>query len=371
MWKRLWPEEPNLRRRAMFIAAAVGLAFFALVSAGALKVTSQPSFCSSCHEMQGEYVTWSVSSHSQVACVTCHIEPGAINLVKHKITAIGQLYLHVTNKVPAHIEMKDKIPNSVCQQCHTERRQVTASGDLQVPHEKHLDEVRATPYCVDCHAGVVHAGVAGKEGSHVSHERLRALGNVAAKDFRPAMAACIKCHQERQVTVACQNCHRQIQTPATHRAANWKEGHGASALRTSDECLFCHDIAEAKQPFPGDRPVVAGVRANAFCTNCHLNKPRLHDAAWLLGHKRGAGADLVACLVCHDEKPPEPGMSPIVPSTSSRVVACSQCHSSTHREGWLKAHPERVKREGMVQCFKCHQAPDCQSCHRSRNVGQL
>jgi len=74
-----------------------------------LKATSTPKFCSLCHEMAPEVFTWKVTTHSNFACVTCHIPPVPINLIMHKFSSITQLYEHLTGTIPAKITLKETI----------------------------------------------------------------------------------------------------------------------------------------------------------------------------------------------------------------------------------------------------------------------
>ena len=43
------------------------------ISSGAILVTSQSSFCNSCHIMDSYYASWETSKHSDVSCIDCHL----------------------------------------------------------------------------------------------------------------------------------------------------------------------------------------------------------------------------------------------------------------------------------------------------------
>jgi nitrate/TMAO reductase-like tetraheme cytochrome c subunit len=60
---------------------AIGLALLLVASVGGVEATSQSQFCGSCHIMDPYYSTWKHSTHKDVACVECHVAPGAQNLV--------------------------------------------------------------------------------------------------------------------------------------------------------------------------------------------------------------------------------------------------------------------------------------------------
>ena len=91
------------------------LALFFSIGLFGLKVTSSASFCSSCHEMQPEYDTWKASTHSEVDCVSCHVQPGAKNIANSKIEGVIELYKQKTNTYTAPIQMPKDIPNAACE----------------------------------------------------------------------------------------------------------------------------------------------------------------------------------------------------------------------------------------------------------------
>src|ERR1700719_1733920 len=107
---------PRFRHNLMKIMALTLLfsALFFIIGFSGLKATSCSKFCSSCHEMTPEYYTWKASTHSEVDCINCHIEPGAKNLVKDKANGFIQIFDNFTNQYTAPIQMPKEIPNSAC-----------------------------------------------------------------------------------------------------------------------------------------------------------------------------------------------------------------------------------------------------------------
>ncbi|MHB1420095.1 MAG: cytochrome c3 family protein, partial [Bacillota bacterium] len=150
------PPATKGKLKTLIIVLGALLILLAL-NVGVLTATNTPRFCASCHEMAPEYYTWKGSAHSNTSCITCHVQPGAKNLVKHKLTSLTQVYYHFTGTYVMPIEIKDPIPNSRCEQCHNMIKWVVKpSEDIKIPHAKHLaHKVK----CVDCHAGVVHGNI--------------------------------------------------------------------------------------------------------------------------------------------------------------------------------------------------------------------
>ena len=356
-----------------------------LLSGATLKATSTPTFCSSCHEMAPEYATWQVTSHNKIACVTCHIEPGVLNLVKHKIGSMGQLYEHVTNKVPNPVTMPHPINNEVCEQCHSTMRKVTASGDIIIPHDKHLSQGIK---CVACHAGVAHGFVAerglAQKADYVSWTKDKAEQAIKFDDTKLAMELCFDCHEQVQAgkkpwltnegqgksetdrvkettelqaaaasgtaklpqakpivedngkpaaadppTINCQGCHSAMKTPDSHREAGWGTTHGLTARKDVRYCASCHSRQRERVLLKATTDVRDYVMSNAFCVSCHLKRPSGHlasKALWLPAHPQvvaGKGAD--GCLVCHDIQKSDP-KQPSQRKPSANPVYCNQCH---------------------------------------------
>ncbi|MHB9145292.1 MAG: cytochrome c3 family protein [Symbiobacteriia bacterium] len=352
------PEKRKIVKASLILA----IVLFPALAFGAASYSSRPAFCGSCHEMVPEFTTWKTSAHAKVNCSSCHTEAQPTNL-KHKVAALGQVYYHVTDQVPDNIEIKAKIANEVCETCHTRQREISVSGDLNIPHAKHIEVEGMT--CVDCHFGVAHASLTERyEGiSRATQQRMAQFAFTPASEFRPKMDICIGCHLEKQAPTKCETCHREIRTPGTHQEGNWLATHGTTAISGYNECLFCHDIALGKPTGDPSLQRVDAIRANDFCRNCHLQRPSSHNTGWQLGHRVPAKVSKDGCLVCHDAVRNSQ-------SAVAAVPACSSCHSRNHGINWRTEHPAVVKRDGMKSCFTCHDASSCGSCHDANRVGR-
>lgn len=377
--------------RKRLIWLGIGMVFAVVFSTGAaLKATSTPQFCSSCHEMAPEYATWQVTSHSKIACVTCHIEPGAANFVKHKLSSMVQLYEHVTGNIPEPIVMPHPIKNEVCEQCHSTVRKVTASGDIIIPHDKHLNQGIA---CVACHAGVAHGFVAERgltaKKDYATWTTAKAEKHTTFDDTRLGMEVCLNCHeqanegkkpwlenegqgqtekqrvkeqQDLQKLAAtatgklpetsqpaaqtssgglhppmkCDACHSAIKTPDSHRESTWGTTHGITARQDVRYCASCHSRQKERVLLTDKTDVKDYARSNSFCVTCHANRPTGHLASkkeWLPAHSSVVRAKGSAnCLVCHDVQQPTQKSAVLlnpVPGAAApgpNPVYCNLCH---------------------------------------------
>jgi hypothetical protein len=116
---------PRQRRAAIGIAVVtfVLLLCTALGSYRTYQYTESVRFCgTACHSvMKPEYTAYQFSPHANVACVQCHIGPGATWYVKSKLSGAYQVYATIANKyprpIPAPIHSLRPI-RLTCEQCH-------------------------------------------------------------------------------------------------------------------------------------------------------------------------------------------------------------------------------------------------------------
>jgi len=114
-------------QRSAVIIFAIGSTIFLMLSAlgsyEAFHYTESVPFCGTlCHDvMEPEYVAYQNSAHARVACVECHVGPGAGWYVKSKLSGLYQVYAVVTNVYPTPIPtpVTSLRPARVtCEQCH-------------------------------------------------------------------------------------------------------------------------------------------------------------------------------------------------------------------------------------------------------------
>lgn len=260
-------------RRFISVASIAGIVLILIVLFFALPnlLISSSSFCGLCHDR--DHKTWSVSTHKNVGCVTCHAKRDFRGML---ITGLG-LTQKVLIKVGAAEGVRpagfDGSPtHEVCDPCHKVRKNISPSGDLLIPHQAHTQLRKIA--CVDCHKGLVH---------RVSSE----------KRNRTSMLGCYRCHDGRKAANSCSACHTEKALPEDHRADNWLMIHSQVQEQNPAYCEDCHGWVED------------------YCSECHRRKPRSHRAEWpgwrakhqeliLSDRSKGCGAchgDM--CKSCH------------------------------------------------------------------------
>ncbi len=125
---RDWPvfdfRNASVRRTALAITGltAVNVIIVLLAGYGSLHWMESPTFCGQvCHTpMHPQFTAWQAASHSQVACVNCHVGEGAAGFVHAKLAGVRQLVHVVTNSVPMPIPPGGDLPSveQTCLNCH-------------------------------------------------------------------------------------------------------------------------------------------------------------------------------------------------------------------------------------------------------------
>ncbi len=344
--RRFW----GRRLGKVVVVAAVLLLVLTAAAFGAAAYTERSTFCmTACHEMEPYGATWQRSAHSDIDCVGCHIKPGAVEFAEAKLSALREVYVHVTGQVKAPIAVTEHIPNSTCtaSDCHPQGsiKKEIAWGNVTFSHGQHAD----VPLCIDCHAQVVHTGTPGRP-------------YIAPT----TMAFCLRCHDGEQASGDCETCHTAPHADRgkctdCHALASWKSDfrHPVKLGKPHEEliCEKCHTKSTATaMGFPtgcvschAKRHAVAETR----CAKCHVT---IHWVPSTFRHPKSG------CTDCHKRPHPDRG-------------ACLRCHTTS---SWAShfAHPVALGGvHASFACERCHtnglNAPGkaCASCHGDQHGG--
>ncbi len=142
------------QRRAFFIFSTGTLLLMVFTAIGtyrAFEVTESVRFCGQlCHRvMKPEFVTHADSPHARVACVQCHVGPGASWYVRSKLSGAYQVYATIFNKFPRPIPtpIKNLRPARItCEQCHWPQ---AFKGERRVTKTFYLEDSSNTRWDLD------------------------------------------------------------------------------------------------------------------------------------------------------------------------------------------------------------------------------
>lgn len=376
--------EPEGKKRRRLLWPLLGAVVVLCVLGGVgMSATSSNQFCSSCHEMTPETNTWKTTSHSKVSCVSCHAGEGIGNYFKYKLKIASFVVKHFTGRVSDQIVATDPVQTQVCESCHSTARVVTASGDINIPHDKHLKQGIT---CTACHGGVSHAYIAERgltKKADIASWTVAKAGSVSTFDAaKTTMEACLDCHEQvnagkkpweenqglgksekqrvteneqlakkattsdgklspavtvtanakpsdLQAPMRCAPCHRDIKTPNNHVDKSWGTVHGVVAAQDVRYCASCHSRQRDRVLLTAQTSVKDYARNNTLCAPCHLKRPAGHLAnpqQWLPAHsavvkdKKPDG-----CLVCHEVPKQDPN-APVKKLPGVNSVICNNCH---------------------------------------------
>ncbi len=142
------------RQRRVFIGASVATFVFLMLTAlGSYRTyefTESVAFCgTTCHTiMKPEYTAYQESPHARVACVQCHIGPGASWFVRSKLSGAYQVYATIADRYPRPIPspIKNLRPaQQTCEQCHWPRK-FYGAAERVIPH--YLPDEHNSPWTI-------------------------------------------------------------------------------------------------------------------------------------------------------------------------------------------------------------------------------
>jgi NapC/NirT cytochrome c family, N-terminal region len=141
--------DPILRKAAVLVGLAtfLNVVIFTAASYQGTQYMDSPQFCGqTCHTvMQPEYTAYLNSPHSRVACVDCHIGPGASWFVRSKVSGVRQVFAVTFHDypypIPSPIEQL-RPARATCEQCHWPQR---FSGNMLLVRTHYQEDEKNTP----------------------------------------------------------------------------------------------------------------------------------------------------------------------------------------------------------------------------------
>lgn len=297
-----------------------------LISTSAFAYTLSPGFCLTfCHSIHPESnEAWENSTHPKANCISCHVKPGFLNLIKDHTALVIRVGLatltdNYEKPVNKNSHLADEMWNESCEICHSLRK-VTPSPTYRINHKVHL---KKGVKCTQCHNRVGHPDVD------------------AYKDFMK-MEACFRCHGQEKKAKApggCSACHTDYPKPDNHSGATfYPKGHAKMAKDDRKYCSMCH--------------------LEKFCIDCHgmkvpHTKTFINKEHGKLVKQKG----FTLCQRCHPDQQ-------------------QFCFVNCHHKGWdpakgpwwsktpgLSQHPDAVRKQGSTKCLTCHDVTYCEYCH--------
>ena len=345
---------------AGFVLAS--LMFLLLTAFGSYQTyqyTDSIQFCGlACHvPMKPEYTTYLHSPHARVACVECHVGPGADWYVRTKLNGLHQLYDVLTDSYhrPIGTPLKNLRPaRETCEQCHWPERFI---GNMDRTYYHYLSDETNTPFAVRLLLKVGGGGANGQPtGIHWHVSRNDKVEFIATDE-------------QRQIIPWVRVTEKSTGKVTVYQTKNFHDDPAKYTIRTMD-CLDCH-TRPSHQFLPPNDAV-----DDAITTG--LLDP---SAPWV---KSNVVAVLIAPYQTGDEAMQKISSSlradyPKLAGIDGMVAVARQIYQNNFfpemKTDW-RVHPYNIGHKIWPGCFRCHDgnhktddgkktipANDCNLCH--------
>ena len=362
-------------RNAAFIFV-IGTMFFLLISAvgsyEAFHYTESVKFCGTlCHTvMEPEHVAHANSPHAKVACVACHVGPGADWYVRSKLSGLYQVYAVLTDVYPRPIPtpIKNLRPaRAVCEQCHWPEQ---FYGRKQMMQTYYLPDTSNTPWVIrlDMKVGPAEAAHGLIEGIHW-HINPNIRIEYIATD------------RERQQIPWVRSTNVQTGEVKIFRDSNSKTDETSlkkKELRTMD-CMDCHNRPSHRYRAPSqfiNTAITAGLIPAAL--------PEIKSTAVEACALPDATPDNVRAKVTEFYRSRYPDVfqrqRPLVDKAADAITTEFSRNIFPVMKARWSAYPDHIGHLYFPGCFRCHNGThisekgetisrDCRLCHELSSQG--
>lgn len=330
--------------------------------------TDSVAFCGkTCHAvMEPEYTAYQNSAHARVACVQCHIGPGAEWYVKSKINGAYQVYSVLFNKYPRpiHTPIRHLRPSQdICEQCHWPAK---FWGEQLASRVHFSEDEKNTRREIDL---LIKTGGGGQHGLNQGiHWHMNTANKVyyAAADERRQTIPWVKVEGPDGVAVEYMSSEKPLSPEALKSAE----------VRRMD-CMDCHNRPSHRYLPPG-RALDPSFQAGKISTALPYMKKVAVEAMsktyattdearrGIEQHIRDFYAKAYPKVLAESEAALRDGIAEVRRVYSENVFPYM-------RVSW-KAYPENIGHKEFPGCFRCHDGKhvskdgrvirnDCSSCH--------
>jgi hypothetical protein len=186
---------PVVRRTLEYVGAAtvLNLLIVGTASYRGVEYMDSTNFCGkTCHTvMDPEYTAYQNSPHSRVACVECHIGPGAGWFVRSKLSGLRQVVavtFHTYSRpIPSPVKYL-RPARETCEQCHWPQR---FTGDKFLVNTSYKDDEKNTPQTdvlLLKVGGITWQGSVGIHGHHLAdNARIRYISTDVERQTIPVV----------------------------------------------------------------------------------------------------------------------------------------------------------------------------------------
>lgn len=354
----------EIRRLAAFIlaATAINIIIGSQLSYAAVNYMESVQFCgATCHTvMQPEFTAYQNSPHSRVACVQCHIGPGAGWFVRSKLSGVRQLLavsFH-TYSTPIPTPVRNLRPaRDTCEACHWPAR---FGGDRLRIISKFADDANNTATKTVL---LMHIGGGNGKGIHGVHVGAGIAIRYASDEKRQEIP-----------WVSYQNGSN---APAIYQAEGFKqEKLGTLTTRVMD-CMDCHNRPSHTFQLP-DRAVDEAMASGAISTALPFARKQavaILKATYSTAADASAKIPAAFCAYYQQNYPDVYSKNEAdVKRSANAVLAIFNRNVFPAMKVTWGSYPNNLGHNDFPGCFRCHDdghssasgakiTQDCGACH--------
>ncbi len=371
LWPRIDLNRPRHQAIVLgsFFSVMLVLILLSVTGYRAYHFTESVKFCGIlCHQvMKPEYTAYQHSAHARVACVQCHVGPGAGWFVRSKLSGAYQVYAVAVNKYPKPIPtpVKNLRPApETCEQCHWPAK---FFGAQQKTLAHYLSDEANTPWRIQMliKVGGGDSKTGASNGIHWHMNIANEISYIASDEKREAIPWVRAIDKQGNVTE-----YQSTESPLT------AEQIAKGPIRRMD-CVDCHN--RPSHVFqPPDKAVEAALETGLLDKSLPFVK---REAVRLLIADYKTESEAIAAIrrglaVFYDKEYPQLAKeraSAIAQAAEETARIYSTYFFPEMRADW-RSYPNHIGHLNSDGCFRCHDGlhksaagkvitKDCNACH--------
>ncbi len=361
---------PRIRRAAYWVGflSFANVAILGTASYRGVEYMDSVQFCGqTCHTvMTPEFTAYQNSPHQHVACVECHIGPGAPWFVRSKLSGVRQVFAVTfkTYSTPIPSPVKFLRPaRETCEHCHWPQK---FSGDKFLVRTKYTDDEKNTPLTtvlVLKIGGHTWQGAVGIHGRHLdAGERIHYISTDAA---RQVIA---------QVTYLDDNGQTVVYNSADVKAAPEQLARGEHRAM---DCVDCHNRPTHAFQLP-ERAVDLQMSEGRISPELPFIKKKAVEVLHAEYSDRETGRQRIIATLTDFYRTSYPDVyrnqRALVDTSAQQVAAIYLRNIFPEMKVAWGVHPNNIGHEDFPGCFRCHDGnhtsadgktitQDCSACH--------
>ncbi len=361
---------PFFRRTAILVLGLtlVNFAIMGTASYKGVEYMDSAQFCGqTCHTvMAPEYTAYLNSPHSRVACVECHIGPGAPWFVKAKIDGVRQVVavaFHTYERpIPSPVTTL-RPARDTCEHCHWPQK---FTGDKFLVRTKYADDEPNTPATTVLLlkiGGRTSEGLVGIHGRHL--DTIERIEYVSTDDRR----------QEIPLVTYIDDAGKKVEYVSTDAKATTAQL--ASAPRRKMDCMDCHNRPTHAFQMP-ESAVDRAMSSGAISTGLPFVKREAVAALKANYPDRDTASRQIPAALGEFYRTKYPAVyesnRAAVEAAAEQVKAIYLRNIFPDMKVTWGIHPNNIGHEEFPGCFRCHDGKhksadgrvindDCSACH--------